>query len=91
MGELLANVIRHAPGAVRVWAGWSGPDATVVVEDTGPGFDLPIRPAENSQEGGRGLALVQAFARSLLVRHEPGRGTRVEVVLPLRRKDAGPA
>jgi hypothetical protein len=28
---------------------------------------------------------VQAFARSLLVKHEPGRGTIVEVVLPLRR------
>ncbi len=90
VGELLANVIRHAPGPVRVWAGWSGPDAKLIVEDTGRGFDLPRKAAESNQEGGRGLALVQAFARSLLVRHEPGRGTTVEVVLPLQRKDPNP-
>jgi signal transduction histidine kinase len=85
IGELLSNVIRHAPGPVRVWAGWEGPVAKLVVEDCGSGFEIPRAPAGRAQENGRGLALVQAFARSLLVKHEPGRGTIVEVVLPLRR------
>jgi signal transduction histidine kinase len=85
IGELLSNVIRHAPGPVRVWAGWEGPEAKLVIEDSGSGFEIPRPRATRAQENGRGLALVQAFARSLLVNHEPGRGTIVEVVLPLRR------
>jgi signal transduction histidine kinase len=89
IGELLSNVIRHAPGPVRVWAGWEGPEAKLVIEDCGSGFDIPRAQPPRGQENGRGLALVQAFARSLLVKHEPGRGTTVEVVLPLRRSAPG--
>jgi signal transduction histidine kinase len=85
IGELLGNVIRHAPGPIRVRAEWEGPEAKLVVEDSGRGFSLPQPPAGRAQQSGRGLALVQAFARSLLVRYEPGRGTTVEVVLPLER------
>ncbi len=85
IGELLGNVIRHAPGPVRVRAEWEGAEAKFVVEDSGRGFSLPQPPAGRTEQRGRGLALVQAFARSLLVSYEPGRGTTVEVVLPLRR------
>ncbi len=85
IGELVANVVRHAPGPVRFWIGWGGGDAKLVVQDSGPGFDLPRPPAEAHQEGGRGLALVQAFAREVIVKHEPGVGTTIEVTLPVRR------
>jgi len=85
VGELLGNVVRHAPGPFRIRAGWTGSEATFVVEDSGGGFSLPMPSAPANQETGRGLRLVLAFARSLNVQHVAGRGTRIEVGLPLER------
>ena len=98
---LVDNAVRHAPPestvAVRVRA--DGPDATLVVDDEGPGIrpeDLPrvfdrFYRAAGSPSGGTGLGL--AIAAWIVERHDgrieaanrPGRGARFTARIPLAR------
>ena len=98
---LIDNAIRHSPsgGQVTVRVRSDGPDATLVVEDDGPGIrseDLPrlfdrFYRAAGAPGGGTGLGL--AIAAWIAERHDgrieaanrPERGARFTVRLPLVR------
>jgi len=77
--NLLDNALRHTPagGRVRVRAGVQGDVLTVVVEDTGPGFDEALLrtafepfvrsgggPEGPRESAGLGLAVVRTIARA---------------------------
>lgn len=85
-GELISNVVRHAPGPVRVRLDWNGKKAVLSVHDEAqpfkPRFALPLDPMS---ESGRGLFIARALATSLDVTHIAGDGTKVSVGLPVWR------
>jgi len=83
--EALSNAERHgnqgqASARIGVMARWLDQALELRILDDGPGFDpRPIRPCpEPAQEGGRGLALLQAAASELAM--TPGELT---MILPL--------
>jgi signal transduction histidine kinase len=98
---LIDNAIRHSPsgGRVLVRVRTEGPDATLVVEDEGPGIrgeDLPrlfdrFYRAPGAPGGGTGLGL--SIAAWIAERHDgrieaanrPERGARFTVRLPIAR------
>jgi signal transduction histidine kinase len=98
---LIDNAIRHSPSGSRVLVRvrTEGPDATLTVEDEGPGIrneDLPrvfdrFYRAAGAPGGGTGLGL--AIAAWIVERHDgrieaanrPGPGARFTVRLPIAR------
>jgi signal transduction histidine kinase len=55
VGELLSNVVRHAPGPAWVSLAWSGESPVLEVRDLGPGFDLStFSLPDEEQVSGRG-------------------------------------
>ncbi len=85
VGELVANVIQHAPGAVGIHVSWEGQSAILVIADRGPGIPS-LRPVpDGTATNGRGLFLIQALARRVEVDSIPGFGARVLVELPVHR------
>jgi len=79
-GELIANAVRHAPGAVRVLASTDpAGTASVMVEDAGPGFTPHERGIDPYAETGRGLGLVRAVSDGVRIEPTPFGGTRVTV------------
>jgi serine phosphatase RsbU (regulator of sigma subunit)/anti-sigma regulatory factor (Ser/Thr protein kinase) len=80
-GELLANVVQHAPGLVSVAAG-AEPDGrfAIVFEDDGPGFDYEPQVAGDDAEHGRGWAIIARLASTLAVERLE-RGSRASVQL----------
>jgi PAS domain S-box-containing protein len=79
-GELIANAVRHAPGAVRVVASVDeGGTAALVVEDAGPGFTHAEQGLDPYAESGRGLNLVRAVSDGLRIEPTAPGGTRVTV------------
>lgn len=83
VGELIANVTRHAPGLFDVRVGMDGGYAFFEVRDRGSGFTIPTSPRSPLESTGHGLHLVCALARKVSVRHVPGEGTTVYVELPV--------
>ena len=85
-GELIGNVVQHAPGPVHVRLEWRGKSAVLSVHDEAepftPRFQLPADPM---QEHGRGLYIARALATSFHVTHVSGDGTKVTVGLPVWR------
>jgi anti-sigma regulatory factor (Ser/Thr protein kinase) len=62
-GELVGNVVRHAPGQIRILLDWTGDEALLYVEDGGASFNFnPHLPLDPLAESGRGLYLVSALA-----------------------------
>ena len=92
-GELVGNVVRHAPGPIAVDVYWEAGVAVLRVVDRGPGFDwdgdahLPERYAES----GRGLFIAHSVARNLKVRRVPGNGTEATAWLPVSLNEASQA
>ena len=94
-GELVGNVVRHAPGPIAILVEWESEYPRLSVTDRGPGF-TPIHdqvlPENILAEGGRGLFLVEAYCNGA-IRVEPVAtgGTKVTAVLTIRRRsyDAG--
>ncbi|MBV8579620.1 MAG: ATP-binding protein [Candidatus Eremiobacteraeota bacterium] len=85
VGELVANVVRHAPGPIGIYCSWRGEHATLVIADRGPGIPR-VRPVPAPEsESGRGLLIVEALARACVVEHATPYGSRVVVELPVRR------
>lgn len=86
-GELVGNVVRHAPGAISIALRWENDAAVLQVSDRGPGFDwsgtaeLPP-PLE---ECGRGLFIASHAALALEVRRIEGGGSEVTAWLPVYR------
>jgi anti-sigma regulatory factor (Ser/Thr protein kinase) len=83
-GELIANVVRHAPGPIQITARSDGRGRmTLNVYDTGPPFTVaPALPVSLLSESGRGLYVIsQLCAQLSSMRTEIG--NKVSVVLPV--------
>jgi anti-sigma regulatory factor (Ser/Thr protein kinase) len=84
-GELLGNVVRHAPGPVEIsfdLDSYSGAGILHVI-DSGPEFPLTARhlPDDVLSELGRGLFIVQQLATDVTVERIPNRGNHTIVKL----------
>jgi len=77
---------RHAVG---IHVSWDGDRATLVVADRGPGIPIARPVPGPDATSGRGLLIVQAIAPRVDIDAVAGYGSRVTVVLPVRRKRAG--
>jgi serine phosphatase RsbU (regulator of sigma subunit) len=85
LGELIANVTRHAPGQADLALEWSGDHPVLHVIDRGSGYSAEFEsPADLLSESGRGLWLIKALGAHLSVTPIPGFGTHTRVVLPVR-------
>jgi anti-sigma regulatory factor (Ser/Thr protein kinase) len=86
-GELVANVVRHAPGAIDITAsGSAGNNLTLDVRDTGPPFSAGHElPPDPSSDHGRGLFIVSNLCRSVK-KWNDGNGNTVRAELPARVK-----
>lgn len=86
-GELVGNVVRHAPGAIDIDLEWSNGCPRLHVVDRGPAFQAPAHlPVDLLSESGRGLFIVRELSETLTVEHVPGYGNHVAVDLPVGRK-----
>ena len=86
-GELIGNVVRHAPGSIEIDLDWADEYPVLHVLDRGPHFDVSSTLPDNVlSESGRGLFIVNALTRSLRIEHIPGYGNHIIAELPLRRK-----
>lgn len=85
--ELVANVLRYAPGTVEAFLEVR-PDAFIFhLADKGPGFQfLPRLPQDLFSENGRGLFLISQLAAEFNVEHRPGGGSHARVVLANRKR-----
>jgi signal transduction histidine kinase len=85
--ESLRNIARHAMAShVRVVLSERRDGIVLRVEDTGDGFD----PSEVKGKGGLGLISMEERVRlvhgKFAIQSQPGKGTTVEVFVPLKRK-----
>ena len=71
VGELLSNVVRHAPGPIVFKADWSAKAVAISVADEGCGFLNVAIPTSETAESGRGLAIVRALATDVRVERIP--------------------
>lgn len=85
-GELVGNVVRHAPGPISIGVHWVRGVAVLQVRDGGPGFDWSgkAKLPDPLAESGRGLYIAKAAARALRVRRLAHGGTEVTAWLPVR-------
>jgi anti-sigma regulatory factor (Ser/Thr protein kinase) len=83
-GELIGNVVRHAPGPISVDLEWRDGCAVLSVCDRGPGFVWTgaHRP-EPLAESGRGLFIVDTLAKALHVARKGRVGMQVTAWLPV--------
>jgi signal transduction histidine kinase len=87
--ESLNNIIKHAR-ARQVWVHLARKEnqATMLVQDDGAGFILPADLSHLAREGHLGLVgireRVEAIGGSLQLDSEPGKGTKIQVEVPLR-------
>lgn len=87
-GELVGNVVRHAPGAIDIDVEWSAGSMLLHVLDRGPAFTPPGKlPEDVLSESGRGLFIVRQLSTSMSVEHVRGYGNHVSVGLPVGRVD----
>jgi anti-sigma regulatory factor (Ser/Thr protein kinase) len=84
-GEIIGNVVRHAPGPVRIRVDWSGAHPVLEMTDEGGMFVVDANlPSDPLSEVGRGLFLVEALTKSFKVERIENR-TRARAVLNLQR------
>lgn len=83
-GELVGNVVRHAPGPIEVQVEWAGPQPVLHVIDRGRGFLRdPGLPVDMLSESGRGLYIVSQLTDALRIERIAGYGNHVAAVLRL--------
>ncbi|HET9097501.1 MAG TPA: SpoIIE family protein phosphatase [Candidatus Baltobacteraceae bacterium] len=83
-GELVGNVVRHAPGPIEVQVEWTGRQPTLHVIDRGRGFLRdPSLPIDVLSESGRGLYIVSQLTQALRIERIAGYGNHVAAVLRL--------
>jgi anti-sigma regulatory factor (Ser/Thr protein kinase) len=80
-GELMANVVRHAPGPVSVYVDWRGADPVVHVIDRGPAFRVKAKLPDAYCETGRGLYLIRSSSADVFVERIEDYGNHVSVRL----------
>jgi anti-sigma regulatory factor (Ser/Thr protein kinase) len=88
VGELLANVVRHAPGPFELRIGRHGDHAVFEIRDRGAGRPFPPPTTDLLETRGHGMRLVGALARKIEVECMPGKGTTVTVELPVPLRPA---
>lgn len=89
--EALHNAIQHAqPATLRILLRYEARDVRLTVVDDGCGFDhAAAEPASSEHYGLIGMReRVERLGGALHFDSAPGRGTRVEVILPLKRAAA---
>jgi serine phosphatase RsbU (regulator of sigma subunit)/anti-sigma regulatory factor (Ser/Thr protein kinase) len=85
-GELVGNVVRHAPGPITVEVDWSAIDPVLHVIDRGPAYDVEASlPADLMSESGRGLFLISVLGEDFSVTPLPGYGNHARVRLRIER------
>ena len=85
-GELLGNVVRHAPGAVEIFVD-AGEDSMVLhVIDEGPPLSRAKHrlPKDVLSERGRGLFIVEQLATDVRVEQVSSRGNHLSVTMSRR-------
>jgi anti-sigma regulatory factor (Ser/Thr protein kinase) len=82
LGELVANVVRHAPGPIDISLRNDDNAIILDVSDTGRGFEMAPSLPPLSSESGRGLYLVSHLCKTVSVIHHNGR-TTVSAQLPV--------
>ena len=101
IANLLDNELNHVPSSctISITLGASENDATLVVEDDGPGFDAEIGPQvfkqrvkrRDSKGHGLGLAFVEAVVRahggSVTATNRPEGGALLSITWPSRTSD----
>ena len=89
-GELVANTVRYANGAVEVQLELvDSKPPVLVVRDHGPGLRVhPWAPRRDVYaESGRGLGIVELLAREVEVDQAAGGGTVIRAVLPVTPRE----
>lgn len=91
--ELLINVVKHAQAQkVKVTTAKVDGQIYVTVEDDGVGFDPEKTEAMVGETGGFGLFSIrermEQLGGELKIASEPGRGSRMTIIAPLRREKA---
>ena len=91
--ELLVNVAKHAQAQrVKVTTQRDGGNIRVTVEDDGVGFVLPSTGSQWGRMKGFGLFSIRErldhVGGRLEIKSEPGHGTRIALVAPLKREEA---
>lgn len=85
--ELVANIVRHAPGPLSVSVEISDDDLVLHMIDKGPGFAYaPDLPRDLWSEGGRGLFLIAQLGKHVSVEPIPALGSHIAVTLPVSVK-----
>ena len=87
LGELLSNVARHSPGEATVTLESRDGELILHVTDSGDPFELTESPPDPLAESGRGLMIVRAFSRKVVLARFDG-GNRVSAVLPLPKSSS---
>lgn len=86
-GELVGNVVRHAPGPIDAQLQWSEEHPVLHVTDRGRGFVRdPGLPLDPLSESGRGLYIVSELARSVRIERIAGYGNHIAAELPVSRR-----
>lgn len=89
-GELIGNVVRHAPGPIEVRLDWTQERALLSVRDSGDLFDFdPHLPHDPMAENGRGLFIISRLVDAFHVERFGGNGKVVKVALPLQPAAGG--
>lgn len=88
-GELVSNVIKHAPaGGVRVWLEPHRDKFALCINDPGTGFterDMRKKPRDEA-ESGRGLYIIKQVCEEISYERVERDGFVVKAVLPLSRR-----
>lgn len=82
-GELVGNVVRHAPGPIEIELVWRDDGPVLAVRDRGKPFTIGTiaLPEDPEAESGRGLYLISAFASPPVAYPRVGGGNEVVVLL----------
>lgn len=88
--EVVANLIRYAPGIAEMIIERHGGNVVLHVLDKGPGFTFtPRLPADLFSQFGRGLFLIAHFSKAFSVERRPGRGSHARIVLAAEPSNEG--
>ena len=80
--ELVSNVIRHAPGPIRILLECDGAEHWLHVFDRGAPFEWrPALPDDPYVEGGRGLFLISRYSQEVVIERPSAGGNVVRIRL----------
>jgi anti-sigma regulatory factor (Ser/Thr protein kinase) len=84
-GELIGNVVRHAPGRIDIDVACSGERVRIYVQSSGNPVVLKARlPQSILSESGRGLFIIESLGSRLRAKALPIFGNQISVDLPLK-------